>query len=685
MRQVESGIPVQILFENKVDSKGFDEQLEKILGRDITDVDETGYNVVIKPGIKVSPEDLVALQHMLAQYGVETTGGPVVDPAKIPVAVDPPTAPLPPVIPRSANAQPPWAPGAIPQPFSPPPVPQPGPLPTFPAPIDMPDVPDISGELAETSAKVDEVDGKMQNFINRENKIAINTEELTKADERIEALKKKVGEEELTAKISVEGADQLNEATNAAQTITDNVTKIFFTLKEQITEAVTAATEKIKELSGGVITHLESAADEAKSAGSKFVEAFARGMESNPRAIQAAADMAEKVLENFHRSPPKKGPLAEHGDAAKYGGKQFVSSYATGLRANAPQAADAAGSVAGAAAGAVSGGGGGAGAGAGAGEFLGQLLAMTNFASALTDIFGRVSNTMFQLAKFISDPMGKGTFFGKSTGFKKTVSDAELQRKRDDEDQAAVTSMREGTRRNLDNFENQLDIITNAENAVTDQDGRKSQEAPQTVGAFIKANFPEIASIGGARADALPFHSEGRALDVMIPDYNTPEGKALGDRINSLMLANADKLGVESTIWQDFYQPSGGGQGNFMGNKGDNQGHFNHVHIQFAPGAAVDLSGLEMNPEELANFQANTAQKAKKTALEEMQARYGPPLIEGIDPPAAVDDSTLRINSNGDYEIVTPHGTNTLPGPGTINPLTKAPWTTERILGFCRE
>ena len=676
---VDKGIPLNIHFETADAANKFDKQLEEWIGRDLTD--QNGLDVVLKTGITPpTPEEMLALQNVLNSYGIVTSPGQLVAPAQMPVAPVPAPGTVlgPTVTPRQA------APPNVVNPVLPPMITQQTPV--------QPDVGlpvQLGPALNETSAKVDEIDGKMHNLVSRDNKITVNTEDITKADEVIVALKKKFDENELKAKVSVEGVDKLNEASTAAQTITTNVGNVFTTLKDQITEAVTNATEKIKELSSGVVTHLESAASEAKSAGSKFVEAFAQGMENNPRAIQAAADMAEKVLENFHRSPPKKGPLAQHGDAAKYGGKQFVTSYATGLRANSSEVSAAAGSVAGAAAaGAVRGGGAGipqGQAGAGAGEFLGQLLAMTNFASMLTDVFTKVSDSMFRLAKYMSDPMGKGTFFGKSTGFKKTVSDAELQRKQNDEDQASVTSMREGGRRNLDNFQNQLDIITNAENAVADQSGRKSQEAPQTVGAFIKANFPEIATIGGARDDALPYHREGRALDIMIPDYNTPEGKALGDRINSLMLANAEKLGVESTIWQDFYQPAGGGNGNFMGNKGDTQGHFDHVHIQFASGAAVDLSGLEMNPEELANFQTDTAQKAKKTAIEAMQERYGPPLIDGVDPPAAVDDSTMRVNANGDYEIVTPHGTNTLPGPGTINPLTKAPWTAEESLQFAND
>lgn len=46
----------------------------------------------------------------------------------------------------------------------------------------------------------------------------------------------------------------------------------------------------------------------------------------------------------------------------------------------------------------------------------------------------------------------------------------------------------------------------------------------------VSKTFPEILDIGGVRADALKWHPNGMAIDVMIPNYTTPEGKALGDR-----------------------------------------------------------------------------------------------------------------------------------------------------------
>src|SRR5262245_10885634 len=47
----------------------------------------------------------------------------------------------------------------------------------------------------------------------------------------------------------------------------------------------------------------------------------------------------------------------------------------------------------------------------------------------------------------------------------------------------------------------------------------------------IAVMFPEIKTIGGYRQDALRWHPEGLAIDVMIPDYHSDAGIALGNQI----------------------------------------------------------------------------------------------------------------------------------------------------------
>ena len=95
----------------------------------------------------------------------------------------------------------------------------------------------------------------------------------------------------------------------------------------------------------------------------------------------------------------------------------------------------------------------------------------------------------------------------------------------------------------------------------------------------ISARFPQIREIGGVRPDAMKWHPNGLAIDVIIPDYDTPAGKALGDRIAGFALANARRFSLEHVIWQRTYHPADG-KSRLMADLGDDDAnHYTHVHI----------------------------------------------------------------------------------------------------------
>lgn len=99
------------------------------------------------------------------------------------------------------------------------------------------------------------------------------------------------------------------------------------------------------------------------------------------------------------------------------------------------------------------------------------------------------------------------------------------------------------------------------------------------VGRAISARFPEITSIGGVRQDSLHWHPQGLAIDVMIPNYDTPAGKDLGDRIVAFVFQNAERFGLDNVIWQQTYYPVSG-KPHLMANLGsDDANHYTHVHI----------------------------------------------------------------------------------------------------------
>ncbi|WP_277244356.1 transglycosylase family protein [Gordonia hongkongensis] len=96
----------------------------------------------------------------------------------------------------------------------------------------------------------------------------------------------------------------------------------------------------------------------------------------------------------------------------------------------------------------------------------------------------------------------------------------------------------------------------------------------------IAAKFPQIQTIGGWRADGGGYndHPSGRAVDVMIPNYTSAQGIALGNAVNKYILDNKKHFKLEYTIWRQTYYPAVG-KSNIMNDRGDpTQNHFDHVH-----------------------------------------------------------------------------------------------------------
>jgi hypothetical protein len=101
----------------------------------------------------------------------------------------------------------------------------------------------------------------------------------------------------------------------------------------------------------------------------------------------------------------------------------------------------------------------------------------------------------------------------------------------------------------------------------------------------VSAVFPEINNIGGVRQDALRWHPNGLALDVMIPNPGSEAGIALGNAIVSYVFQNASRFGIQDAIWRGvYYTPGGARSGGY--------GHFDHVHITTTGGGYP--SGDEM-------------------------------------------------------------------------------------------
>ncbi len=95
----------------------------------------------------------------------------------------------------------------------------------------------------------------------------------------------------------------------------------------------------------------------------------------------------------------------------------------------------------------------------------------------------------------------------------------------------------------------------------------------------ISVLFPQIKSIYGFRQDPLPWHPNGLAIDVMIPNHDSPEGIELGNQIAGYALANAKRWGILHVIWRQKIYP-GIGAPSWTANYGNETlNHYDHVHI----------------------------------------------------------------------------------------------------------
>lgn len=97
----------------------------------------------------------------------------------------------------------------------------------------------------------------------------------------------------------------------------------------------------------------------------------------------------------------------------------------------------------------------------------------------------------------------------------------------------------------------------------------------------VHAKFPQITTIGGWRpSDPISQdHPSGRAADIMIDNWSSEDGKALGDQVKDYLWANREVLQIEYMIWRQQYIPSDG-EPNVMEDRGSpTQNHFDHVHV----------------------------------------------------------------------------------------------------------
>lgn len=759
--QASDGVNAPIEFRVQDDPKALVDKINAAVGAAVASVSGTN----VKIGADLTPDQIAKVQKMLSErLGVQVPGMPApLVPPKISPVIEPPKS-LPGILPGGHGAA-----GTPPA--------EPLPAPASSQPLD---------------------------------------DQVTKANKEVEDLKNKIAEledKEVIIKVTIEGKDQFDDFYNKLNEIVTKLGNIFNDLNTTITTALGAAYIAIDEFLKTSTGRMDQETDNVYNSGKAFVDAFARGIRDNPAAYTEINTLLTKIKGNLHNSPPKWGPLAAHGDAARFGGTMFVQSYADGLRAGTPAAASAVGGMGNAVLGGLP-------QGRGveqAGQYLGQLSQITTLMQNAITAFSNISQSLLNFGKYISDPQGKGTFFGKRMGWKRdpSISDADLLKKRQDEAQQRVSSMLSSPNRNDQNYDpltgypkittpglldrnaskadiqravaaagqaagaskediaaafavidqesgynativgkglggggadaiglfqqtlgmwGTMDQLTNpnvaiqkywdawkqagganaAERAVNtqrpsgynagtisgrmaqgtlkeaidlinspamisavdgmvaggayrnilhDTEGVRSGVAARIAAAEVARAFPQIQEIGGGRLSgtAKGTHDVGKAIDIAIPNWETPAGKALGDQINDFLRVNAQALGIRYTIWRDI------GKNIDNGSTFNVPGHQNHIDVQFNDGgtATVGPNGTTLK------YPTGTPGLIPQSA-------YGPP----VDPNNPPSPPPIPMVMGPDGKLIPApdtHGTGNGQPPGPIDGLTGQPWTQDRI------
>ncbi|MBM9838627.1 peptidoglycan DD-metalloendopeptidase family protein [Rhodococcus hoagii] len=147
----------------------------------------------------------------------------------------------------------------------------------------------------------------------------------------------------------------------------------------------------------------------------------------------------------------------------------------------------------------------------------------------------------------------------------------------------------------------------------------------------VHAKFPQLTTIGGWRpSDPYPDHPSGRAVDIMIPDYSSDEGRQLGDSVRDYLWTNRDYFQIEYMIWRQEYIPAQGSP-NQMEDRGDpTQNHYDHVHVT-TNGGGTPTAGQTYGP--APEVDGSTAPPAASGCVTGQLGESGGELAPGTVPP----------------------------------------------------
>lgn len=110
----------------------------------------------------------------------------------------------------------------------------------------------------------------------------------------------------------------------------------------------------------------------------------------------------------------------------------------------------------------------------------------------------------------------------------------------------------------------------------------------------VADKFPQIDTIGGYYQTNAGEHPLYRAIDIMIPNYESAEGIALGNQISEWIKANAKPMNVMYVVWRkkiwnvqrdgEGWRQCGTAAAGCYAGPDPSAAHLNHVHVSVYPG-----------------------------------------------------------------------------------------------------
>jgi tape measure domain-containing protein len=204
---------------------------------------------------------------------------------------------------------------------------------------------------------------------------------------------------------------------------------------------------------------------------------------------------------------------------------------------------------------------------------------------------------------------------------------------------------------------------------VTEDTGGAVEPRNAMVQDLIQQKFGDVGAwIGNdyRKPDGYNEHSSGQAADIMVNELGkrSDESIELGNKINKWLIDNAEKIGLQYTIWNGMlYRPDGSTSANR--GQGITGNHEDHVHYRVNPGKIDELpqfsngggvwgSGTGTSdsiPAMLSNGEhVLTAADVKKMGgqggVYNFRKMLGMGMIPGFAPGGAVDDSTMQDMQN---------------------------------------